>query len=204
MKVCLNSSGEGNEDSPKNLKNCEYAIYYPNNKTYDCIRCDDKTILDKKTHLCYNNYTMNLINKYPCNIENKGNNLNPIYTCFDKYYDKNYYFTLIINEKNETEFIESKYGLNGCSEAISNTSFINSKYNCTKCLPGYNLIYSKFYDQIMCYNTDIKEIIEEKEFPYELFNKTKDKMKANKGTCEKDYLFSPDGNYCYKCNDKII
>ena len=29
-------------------------------------------------------------------------------------------------------------------------------------------------------------------------------MKTNNGTCEKEYLFSPDGEYCYKCDNEII
>ena len=51
---------------------------------------------------------MKWINKYPCNIENKENKLNPNYTCFNIYDYENYYYTFVTNEKNETEFIERK------------------------------------------------------------------------------------------------
>ena len=59
--------------------------------------------------------------------------------CCTNDYNREKYFTLVIYENGEKEYIERKGDLEGCSEAKADTKYINSKYNCTKCLEGYNL-----------------------------------------------------------------
>ena len=44
----------------------------------------------------------------------------------------------------------------------------------------------------------------EHEISFENFNQDPDKVPAINGTCEKDYLFTPDGKYCHKCNNNIF
>ena len=67
----------------------------------------------------------------------------------------------------------------------------------------YISIYDKFFDRIICQN--IKgDVIKENEISYEIFKTVKDKITANNGTCENEYLFTPDGEYCYKCNDELV
>ena len=171
--------------------------------TYICTECNYRTFLDNKTKLCYHNNIEKIINKYPCNIENKGNNSFPNYICIE-YYNRIHYFTLVINEKDEMEFVKREGELKNCIEARANTTFINSKYNCTKCLHGSNLFFNKLYGLNICQNIIVNDTAEEKEFPYDLFNKAKERKKVVNGTCEKNYLFSPDGKYCYKCNDELV
>ena len=83
------------------------------------------------------------------------------------------------------------------------SDYINSEYNCTKCSFMYTPYFSKFFGRIICQNIKAK-IIKENSISYDLFNQVKDKVKAINGTCEKNYLFTPDGQYCYKCDDELI
>ena len=71
-------------------------------------------------------------------------------------------------------------------------TYINSKYNCSKCSEGYNLYYSQFYDSIICQKINDTRL-EENSFSNEIYNKIKDKVIAINGICGKDYLYTPDG-----------
>ena len=87
--------------------------------------------------------------------------------------------------------------MEGCVQAFANTTYINSKYNCTKCSFMYIPYYNKFFDRIICQNIKAK-IIRENSISYDIFKEATDKVKATNGICDKDYLFTPDGEYCYK------
>ena len=110
---------------------------------------------------------------------------------------------LVTNENNNEKYLLSEGDLLGCIEATENTSYINSNYNCNKCSFMYILYYSKYFERNICQN--IKEpIIRENEISYEIFNQVKDKVKTVNGICEKNYLFTPDNEYCYKCDDELV
>lgn len=38
----------------------------------------------------------------------------------------------------------------------------------------------------------------------DIFNNIIDKVQAIDGICEKNYMFTPDGKFCYKCDDEIV
>ena len=196
IKACLNNSGEGGEYAPQNLKYCRKAYYYPNNNTYQCEYCDYDYIMDEDTHLCYKN------DDELCTIGNIGTELMPRYGCIEYFYRKNE-FTLVTYENGEKEYIIANGDLTGCVEAKVNTRFINSKYNCTKCSLMYTPYYSKFFDRMICQNIKAK-IIKENEIDSELFKEVKESVKAIDGKCEKDYLFTPDGQNCYRCDDQLV
>ena len=188
----MSNSGEGGEYSPKNLKYCKYAYYSPDNDTYICDSCIYGYNLNIETHLCYS------IN----NKENIGSQTTPKTSSNNCYYER-INCTLVKNENDDTYYIQNNGDLLGCIEAIENTTFISSKFNCTKCSKMYISIYDKFFDRIICQN--IKgAIIKEKEISYEIFKNVEDKVISNNGTCENEYLFTPDGEYCYKCNDELV
>ena len=60
---------------------------------------------------------------------------------------------------------------------------------------------SKYFNRTICQNVKAK-IIKENILSYDLFNETTDKVPAIDGICEKDYLFTPDGKNCYKCDSE--
>jgi hypothetical protein len=112
---------------------------------------------------------------------------------------------LITNENGEKEYIDkdNNEDLIGCAEATADTLYINSKYNCTKCSRMYIPYYSKFYERIICQNINSK-ILKEKEFNFSIFNSITESVKAFNGICEKNYIFTPDGENCYKCDNELI
>ena len=59
--------------------------------------------------------------------------------------------------------------------------------------------YNKFFGRIICQNIKAK-IIRENSISYDIFKEETDKVRATNGSCDKDYLFTPDGEYCYKCD----
>ena len=207
IKSCLSNLGEGEEYSPEHLKYCGLAHYFPNNNTYSCIECisDFKNRyryeIDESTNVCYKNYKY----KDYCDIINIGTEILPLYICYYYYEGKEFRknYALVTYENNLTEFIEAKGDLEGCSEAIAERTYVNPKYNCTKCSFMYIPYYNKFYDRIICQNIKGK-LMREHEISFENFNQDPDKVPAINGTCEKDYLFTPDGKYCHKCNNNIF
>ena len=61
--------------------------------------------------------------------------------------------------------------------------------------------YNKFFGRIICQNIKAK-IIRENSISYDIFKEETDKVRATNGSCDKDYLFTPDGEYCYKCDSE--
>ncbi len=201
IKACLSNSGEGGEYSPEHLKYCEWADYHPNNNTYSCRHCYDMYGTDEATNTCY------LENKDNCEIINMGTEILPLYSCYYyQYYSEDNIrrnYTLVTYENNQTEFIEAKGDLEGCSEAVAESTYVNPKYNCTKCTFMYVPYYNKFYDRIICQNIKGK-ILRENEISFDNFKQDPDKVPTVNGTCEKDYLFTPDGEFCHKCDNNIF
>ena len=194
IKSCLNNLGEGGEFSPKDLKNCKKAYYFPDNDTYICKSCLREYILSNDGNFC--------VKKDSCTIENIGTEIMPQYGCIESY-NRLKTFTLVKNENREKEFIEANGDLTGCFEADADTSYINSKYNCTKCIYMHIPLFSKFFDRIICQNIKDK-IIKENSISYDLYNKAKEKINAKRGGCSKGYLFTPDNEYCYRCDDEFV
>ena len=203
IKACLNNSGEGGEYAPENLKNCRKAYYFPENDTSICIDCKNKNDEDEIEYILDNNHICQEKNYDPCPIENIGTETSPEYRCI-KPYDNYQTFALITNENGEKEYIDkdNNEDLIGCVEATADTLYINSKYNCTKCSRMYIPYYSKFYDRIICQNINSK-ILKEKEFDIDIYNSIEETVKAINGTCEKNYMYTPDGENCYKCDNKL-
>ena len=206
-KSCLNNSGlENDEFSPKNLKKCQEAYYIPENDTYICDRCINNYNLDNVTNLCIKNTT-----KFdPSCINNNGTDILPSYYCvkrelIGKFYNTTYtYYTLVTYENGQKEYIKMEGDLEGCVEANADSTYINSKYNCTKCSLGYIPYYNKFFGRIICQNMKAK-IIRSHNFSQEMFDQAEDKANVTEEkTCDKNYLFTPDQKFCYKCNDKFV
>ena len=194
INSCLNNSGEGGEYAPENLKNCKEAYYFPENNTYDCIRCISNYYLTNDSHLCYENNQVNINPSGSYGNEELGSDIT------NWYYD---YYTLVTNENNEKEFIYPGGDLTGCLEAKANTTYAFSKYDCTNCTFMYYPYYSKYFGRKICQKIKGK-IIKEYAISYELYNNVKDKTNAVNGICERDYLFTPNGTYCYKCDNSIV
>ena len=199
IKACLSNSGEGGEYAPEILKHCKYAYYYPKNNTYECDKCQSGYKLKDNITCSYEGYDED---KNSCEITNIGTEILPIYSCRYNYYNRTNY-TLVIYENNDTEFVETKGDLEGCAEAKANTTFINSKYNCTKCTFMYVPYFNKFYDRIICQSVKNK-ITRQHNISLDLYYENKDKINATNGTCVREYLFTPDKEYCYRCNDETI
>ena len=159
IMICLNNSGEGGEYAPENLKSCEEAYYYPDNNTYECIRCTYDYFLSNITNLCTKNKSDS------CTIENIGTELIPIYDCIE-WYNRGHNFILVTNENGEKEYVINKGDLTGCVEAVANTTYIKSKYNCYRCSIIYAPYYSKYFDRIICQNIKAKYISQKKDFIY--------------------------------------
>ena len=189
IKACLRNSGEGGDYAPANLKNCHYAYYFPENNTYDCISCFYGYTLETITHLCsVSNHD---------EIENIGTEIKPIYADTQNYYTL--YYTLVTYENGESEYIRAIGNLSNCVEAKANTEYLYTKYDCTKCLSEYIPFYSKYYERKICQHFQ-EEIKRENDNIYFVG----DSVKANNGVCEKDYLFTPDEENCYKCDDESV
>jgi hypothetical protein len=204
IKAILNYSEHQNDNS---LKNCRSALYFPSNKSYICQSCQYDYILDNSTNICHLQYRSNDLyynKKYYCNITNNGTQENPLYAC-DSYYYRNIHFTLVTFENNQKKFLEAKDELEGCTEAVGDTTYINSEYNCTKCSLGYALYYSKFFGRIICQNIKMK-IKRKEDISLDEVDDIDIKVKINNETkkCDKEYLFTPDGENCYRCDNDII
>ena len=204
IPVCMSRSGEGGKYAPLNLKYCSRAYYYPNNKTYSCISCYSYSYsLDKQTNTCKETFSST------CTIINKGTEARPKYVC-DEYYNGDTY-ALITYDTGEKEYKYNydyyyfyyNYDLTGCVEAIADTTYYSTKYNCTKCSFGYFPYYSDYYERNICqYLQD--DILKQREYYYFNDYDNANRVNANNGVCEKDIYFTPDGEYCYKCDNKTI
>ena len=88
------------------------------------------------------------------------------------------------------------------TEAKSDTSYVNTVYNCTNCSLNFLPYYSKFYGRKICQNI-FDKVITKKEISETKFEGVESANTAN-GICEKNNFFTPDGKKCYKCNDEDV
>ena len=184
FKTCLNNEANGDEYSPINLRFCKEAYFFYNNNTYKCIKCINNYFL-KDDNICYISLQTKILEIEIVSF----NELSPK--------------TMIKLNNIGIKFEQNIDDLEGCLEAEGDSFYVRGKYNCTKCSLNYLPFYSKFYDRIICQNVFTK-IITEKKISLEPFNKVIDRVKAINGACEKNYFFTPDGNYCYKCDDESV
>ena len=203
--LCFDNLGTGNEFSPENLRKCRYANYYENNDTYECTYCLEGYSLDEETKLCKQSIKVNM-NLRPgfsnCYFENIGTDSNPIYSCYSCYHYNN---LLLVNSSTGAKFCTEKTGeLKGCSEVFADTTYLNNVYNCTYCDAGYISYYNIFFEKITCQNVHEKPV-KVREIDSTIFNPNEvEHVPAVDGVCENDKLFTPDGKFCYACNNRTV
>ena len=203
--VCLRKTGEGSQNYPSNLLNCREAYFFTFNKTYVCKDCLYDYYFDDKTKMCKkkenkDEYYYNNKEYFSCKIISNGTETFPIYFCHNYMTNSPLYFTYIKYENGQHEFKKAEGELEGCSQANADTTYANSKYDCTKCYLGYISYYSKFYNRYICQNMKTS-ITRTKQINMDSYKDIQDKMSAmDDGTCEKDYFFTPDKETCYKCD----
>ena len=179
-----------NEITPNEHKTCLYnSGKGEENSPYSLRNCkeayyfsNNNTYICKK---CLNNYILSYNNL--C-YDSNGNDIG---------------FTLVKLENGQVEYTRQIEDLEGCIEADGVKFYVKGKYNCTKCSVGYRTYFSKFFGGWICQNTN-EDPITEKQISYDIFNNIFDRVQANNGLCEKSYMFTPDGKYCYKCDDEIV
>lgn len=214
LKACFNHSKIG-ESFHNNLKYCRYANYTPKSGDYFCQGCQDGYILNNSTNICekakkedkekendfyYNN------NNFYCNISINETGILSKYFCrkWDYYYGELVFFTLVTFENNQKKFIEMNGELEGCEEATGDTTYIKTKYDCTKCSYGYALYYSRFFGRYICQNMKMKitrkQEISLEDYEDDIIVPTNNETKL----CDKEYLFTPDGENCYRCDAEGI
>ena len=137
-----------------------------------------------------------------CYAKNIGNKSNPIYSCVKC----NKHDDLLITSDTGAKFCGSKSGeLAGCSEVYADTTYLNNVYNCTYCDIGYISYYNIFFEKKICqdirYRPDKKREIDSTIFDPD--NVEHVNVTIN-GTCENNKLFTPDGEYCYACNNRSV
>ena len=195
--LCIGNTGKGGKYAPVNLKKCERVEYLDYNDSYICSKCLEGYTLDNETKTCILNNKMDGIQN--CEIENIGNELNPIYSC-KKCYDNNNIF--VTTENGAKLCMEPFNELQNCIEATADTTYINSIYNCTLCNFNYISYYSNYFNRKICQNIN-EEIMKEIKISLSNFE-GKESTPTNDGKCEKNNLFTPDGLNCYSCNNEDV
>ena len=211
-KLCVNTS-----TLSQDFKNCREIEFIQTKNIYKCISCNYNYILDNITNMCIYKYSNSINNE---EIDNKGNNdinlegtngcfyenigtsSDPIYSC-KKCYNKN---NVLVTTENGAKFCSyPENGLENCKEANANTSYINHIYNCTSCNLNHISYYSKFFNRKICQNiyADIIEEKDEEDISYEKYKDVENTTAVN-GICERNDLFTPDGKFCYPCNDEKV
>ena len=210
---CINNS----EDSDtNNLKNCVIALYLEKENKYICHICNEGYFLNKKTNEC-----IEFNEKMNCEYENRGNETNPIFSCikcnpnYDYYYnyyaynrykydDEDYSSNYIMIKEGNISFCISGYetGLENCLSADIDTKYITNKYNCTSCKINHLIYSSQFYERDICQNIfeEIKTSQNINLNNYQYYSR----VESIEGKCQNNTLFTPDGKYCYKCNEYNI
>ena len=147
----------------KNQEKCAYTPILYDNDYYSYIKYYNSYYYRSYDYSyngkLYNNYDDDYYyyknyNLYPCQESiNLGTEENPIYSCIKCYqpyeYNKahiyDYYFTRIINEKNNINVCviqkNQKNIFENCTEAINKTKDGTEKYDCLKCSIDNKLIY---------------------------------------------------------------
>ena len=141
-------------------------------------------------------------NSYICRKCLNNYNLSYDNLCFE-YSGKNSELTLVTLENGEKEYNQQIDDLEGCIEATGVRFYAKGTYNCTSCGIGYRPYYSEFFGRTICQNI-YEDPITEKKISYDVFNTIIDRVQAINGICEKNYMFTPDGKFCYRCDDEKV
>ena len=170
--LCLNNI-ENNQ-----FRKCSKVEYNINTKTYKCSQCIKNYDFKDSNGKCIQIIEFEEEDTNICNNE-----------------------TILVNAE-KGSFCSKPIGeLEGCINAVADTSYFYTKYNCTKCSFNYLLYYSHFYKRNLC--VGIKGKIEiSKEIPSNSFDGIEG-YKTTGGKC-KEGAFTPDGIHCYKCNNKYV
>ena len=211
--LCIDNS----DNSKYNyLKNCIIAFYLEKEDKYICNVCDNGYFLYKEENKCIK------YDEYNCEYENIGNTTDPIFSCricrpnynydyysryyYDyrynhiSYYENDYSSNYILVKEGNISFCVDKSDLGNCSSADVDTYYVNNKYNCTSCLINHLPYYSEFYERYICQNIFDKIKISQN-IDLDDYFKYYDKIEAIDGECPNNTFFTPDGKYCYKCNN---
>ena len=190
IPLCYNIS---KEDLRYKFQNCKSVIYIPTNKSYICFECNYDYHFDYLNQICIRNGSeYDYLNN--CSIDINS----PNYSCKSCYKSSE---TLVTFETGIKECINDIL-LSNCIEATANSSYVNIIYNCTSCKESYWPYYSKFYQRQICQNV-YEKVIKKKDINLELF-KNESSIKADSnGICPENY-FTPDEEYCYKCDNENI
>ena len=183
---------------------CEKLLYIPKNDSFQCIECNFDYILDKENNTCILKYEYEEQEKN--NKEEKNTTFNNIdeKSC----YDINGIFIIWENGRemcwygNEREIPDNIYNIyKNCSKLKANSSYYDITFDCISCYNNLTVFYDEFYEKYLCHNYSH----ENNYTSYlEKVNLEKNKKAINENkTCEKNY-FSPDGKYCYKCDNNNI
>jgi len=211
--LCFSNLGKNNNNKtePLSLRKCLKSEYIESNDKYICTEClEGYYLLENKT--CRQNKTFPhkpVIDLSNCNIINigKDSDTKEILSCESC---KNESDVLIIDDENRAQFCSKPIGeLEGCIEAKADTSYSHILYNCTQCSLNYILYYSKYYKRRICQRL-FGHIDEIKDLSYlnlddeELMKKIYKEPTIN-GKCQaEDKIFTPDGKFCYLCNNEFF
>ena len=192
ISLCINLN---NKDLKDKFQGCQKVIFIPN-KSYKCFECEYGYIIDPENGICHE--LIDFYEQLDCNIENKGTELSPIYSCKSCYSN----FQTLISYENGIKMCVEDYLIDYCIEANANTNYVHTLYNCTNCRLNYIPYYSKFFQRKICHNV-FEKIIKYKNISMDKFDGEDSKKADEKGQCEKKY-FTPDGKYCFQCDNKNV
>ena len=213
--MCIGNSGIGEKTSPKNLRKCKITEYNQINNSYTCAECVLGYSLDNETQTCKQSIKISFKEKpglSNCYTRNIGTKQNPKFSCYRCYSP----FDLLVESESGINFCVTPfiydyrfflenpvYELEGCTEAVVDTSYITDFYNCTDCEYGYISYYSKFFKRKIC-QFIYEDIIRTKaDFDSESFIGVENVSVVN-GTCPGKKLFTPDNKTCYACNNRAV
>jgi len=195
MPLCYDIS---HENLKKKFEGCDKVLYIPKTNSYHCLECKIQFKMDNQTDTCIL-FEIDDYIPFSCEGENIGNESYPLYTCHKCISDD---FSLVSYDFGIKDCIADYIPeLEGCLEANATTKHINILYDCTVCQTNYLPYYSKFYQRNICQNI-FKKIIKKKNFSLDIF-KGQEYTETKNGSCPRSY-FSPNGIYCYKCDNDIV
>ena len=186
-----------NEALKKKFEGCNRIIYIPKTNSYHCYDCNFLYMMDNKTNTCKLIERNDSISEQ-CKGDNIGNESYPFYTCHNCSYDQ----ALVSYDFGIKDCIP-KYtpGLENCLEANASTKYLNTLYNCSACDIHFLPYYSKFYQRNICQNI-FEKIVKKNNISLDIFE-GQEYIEAQNGECPSSY-FSPNGTYCYKCDNDIV
>ena len=178
-KLCIN-----NIDENIGLIKCFKIEYDSNSKNYKCLKCINGYQLDNSNKTCV---LITEIGKK--NISNRE--------CSNE--------EILIRAEKDT-FCEKPIGeLEGCSNGtIADTKYVNTRYNCVKCIDFYEPIYSRYFDRILCVGAISPPIENVKKLSSDAYKGIDKDTDIEDGKCKIEETFTPDGENCYLCNNNKV